>query len=61
VSQISSNTRWGITFVSLMISLILEENEFVCFIIGTIVCEVGHINKIIMAWQSLGFNLSNYE
>jgi len=54
VPQISSNTRGGISFISLMISLILKENEFVCFIIGTIVCQVGHTNKIIMALQSLG-------
>lgn len=37
VTKVSMNARRCVAFISLMIGLILEEDELVCFIIGTVV------------------------
>jgi hypothetical protein len=36
-----------VSFVLLVVGLVLEEDELVGFVIGTVVAEVGHLNKII--------------
>ncbi len=40
MTKVSSNTGGNVAFVALVVSLILEKNKFVSFVIGTVVAEV---------------------
>ena len=46
MSEIGSDDWRHIPFIFLMIGLVLEENEFICFVIGAVVGRVGHIQAI---------------
>ena len=45
VANIGPDTRLCIPFVAGMISLILEHQKLVCFVVGTIIGQVGHLKK----------------
>ena len=47
MAKVGANTGGDISFVALMVSLILEQDKLVGLVIGAIVGQVGHFNKII--------------
>ena len=59
VAKVGANAGRHISFVALMVSLILEQDKLVGLVIGAIVGQVGHFNKIITLSTTHPLNLTN--
>lgn len=46
MAEVGVHTGRGVSFVPFVVGLVLEQNELVCFIIGTVVGEVRHQIKL---------------